>query len=93
MLRMSRKGKASHLCPRTCSTGHQSVFTRDSPVECFEIPSGDLILKWFIRDEARSIHSYMGLSKNRGTPKWMVHKGKSCVCDSFGFLSIFSNVA
>ena len=27
--------------------------------------------------EANCLYDYMGVSKNRGTPKWMVYNGKS----------------
>ena len=32
----------------------------------------------------KSNNSYMGVSKNRGTPKWMVYNGKSSKLDDLG---------
>ena len=40
-----------------------------------------------------SIYNHMGVSKNRGTPKWMVYSGKSYeqMDDLGGFTPIFGN--
>ena len=35
--------------------------------------------------------SYMGVFKNRGTPKWMVYNGKPYEIGSFGGTTIFGN--
>ena len=38
------------------------------------------------------IHSFLGVSKNRGTPKWMVYSGKPYPNGWFGGTPIFGNI-
>ena len=38
------------------------------------------------------IHLHVGVSKNRGTPKWMVYNGKPYLNGWFGGTTIFGNI-
>ena len=64
-------------------SSRKSDFTKlRIPFPCFKIsPLSDL---------ARYEHT--GVSKNRGTPKWMVYNGKPCKIDDLGVPLIFGNI-
>jgi len=47
---------------------------------------------WYIYPELNMYTVYMGASKNRGTPKWMVYNGKPYQNGLFGGTTIFGNI-
>ena len=53
-----------HPAPRRPPVGHPSL-SRSAHGSQWRRPSKDLLSEW-----------YMGVSKNSGTPKWMVYNGK-----------------